>query len=468
MAAIIDKALEQRHRDGRPIRVALIGAGFMARGIALQISTVCRGIKVTAIVSRNAAAAERAALDAGLPAVRAIGSKQELSSVARGGGTAVTDDWRLVCESDEIDAIVEATGSIGYAADVALATIGAGKHLILMNAELDGTVGPILAQLAHEAGVVFTNVDGDQPGAIMNLYRFVKGIGLRPVLCGNIKGLHDPYRNPTTQADFARKWGQAVHMVTSFADGTKVSFEQAIVANATGMSVARRGMLGPSVDPGTPIERAVQTFPTERLIDGPPIVDYVVGAAPSPGIFVLGTIESPVQRRYLELYKLGHGPLYCFNTPFHLCHFEVPNTIARAILFGDATIAPIGGPQVEVVAAMKTSQSAGTVLDGIGQFMTYGLCENAAVVRQKRLLPIGVAEGCCLRTDVPRDHVLTYSDVVLPAARLIDRLRSRQEAFFHGPLRSAGYNSGSTSGGAVSAGRGDHAAARNEGTSADV
>ncbi|MGE0659047.1 MAG: NAD(P)H-dependent oxidoreductase [Reyranellaceae bacterium] len=468
MAAIIDKALEQRHRDGRPIRIALIGAGFMARGIALQISTACHGIRVMAIVSRNRTAAERAALDAGLQEVRTIGSKRELSRVAAAGGTAVTDDWRLVCESDEIDAIVEATGSISYAAEVALASIGAGKHLVLMNAELDGTVGPILAQLANEAGVIFTNVDGDQPGVIMNLYRFVKGIGLRPVLCGNVKGLHDPYRNPTTQAEFARKWGQAAHMVTSFADGTKVSFEQAIVANATGMSVARRGMLGPSVEPGTPIERAVQAFPTERLTYGPPIVDYVVGATPSPGIFVLGTIENPVQRRYLELYKLGSGPLYCFSTPFHLCHFEVPNTIARAVLFGDATIAPIGGPRVEVVAAMKTAQRAGTILDGIGQFMTYGLCENAAVVRQNRLLPIGVAEGCCLRTDVPRDHVLTYDDVILPADRMIDSLRSRQESLFQGASRHPGGQRDGSSRALNSVRRGDHAAAGSETVSADV
>ena len=91
------------------------------------------------------------------------------------------------------------------------------KHVVLMNAELDGTIGPILKTYADRAGVVLTNADGDQPGVMMNLYRFVQGIGVKPVLCGNIKGLHDPYRNPTTQEGFAKQWGQNPAMVTSFA-----------------------------------------------------------------------------------------------------------------------------------------------------------------------------------------------------------------------------------------------------------
>ena len=176
-----------------------------------------------------------------------------------------------------------------------------------MNAELDGTIGPILKIYADKAGVVLTNSDGDQPGVIMNLYRFVKGIGVKPVLCGNIKGLHDPYRNPTTQQDFARRWKQKPHMVTSFADGTKISFEQAIVANATGMRAAKRGMYGPTVPTDTPIQEAVHWYPLAEMTQGPGIVDYVVGAVPSPGVFVLGTHDHPAQKHYLNLYKLGDG-----------------------------------------------------------------------------------------------------------------------------------------------------------------
>ena len=150
----------------------------------------------------------------------------------------------LLCEADGIDAIIEVTGTIEYAAHLVMCAIAHYKHIILMNAELDGTIGPILKVHADRAGVVLSACDGDQPGVEMNLYRFVKSIGLKPLLCGNIKGLQDPYRNPTTQAGFAQRWGQNPAMVTSFADCTKISFKQAIVANGTGMKVAKRGMLG--------------------------------------------------------------------------------------------------------------------------------------------------------------------------------------------------------------------------------
>jgi predicted homoserine dehydrogenase-like protein len=301
-----------------------------------------------------------------------------------------------------------------------------------MNAELDGTIGPILKTHADRAGVVYTNADGDQPGVIMNLFRFVKGIGVKPVLCGNIKGLQDPYRNPTTQAGFARQWKQKAHMVTSFADGTKISFEQAIVANATGMTVAKRGMYGPTVPSGTPIKEAPNWYPSESLLVGDGIVDYVVGAEPGPGVFVLGTHDHPTQQHYLNLYKLGEGPFYCFYTPYHLCHFEVPTTIARAVLFNDAAIAPIGGPRVDVVATAKIDLKCDQTLDGMGYYMTYGQAEKSEVVNREALLPMGLAEGCRLKRDISKDSVLTYDDVELPIGRLCDKLRSEQNNYFAG------------------------------------
>ena len=111
-----------------------------------------------------------------------------------------------------------------------------------MNAEIDATIGPILQVYAERHGVILSACDGDEPGVQMNLYRWVKGLGLEPRVIGNVKGLQDPYRNPTTQQGFAEQWGQSASMVTSFADGSKISFEQAIVANATGFTVLERGM----------------------------------------------------------------------------------------------------------------------------------------------------------------------------------------------------------------------------------
>lgn len=425
---IVDRALEERERDGAPIRVGLVGAGFMGRGIALQILTATPGMELVAVANRNLAPAREAYVGAGTAEPQEAGSVEDLERAIRDGRPAITSDPLLLAEADGIDAVVEVTGSVEYAAQVVLRAIEYGKHVVLMNAELDGTLGPILKERADRAGVIYTNADGDQPGVMMNLYRFVKGIGVRPVLCGNIKGLHDPYRNPTTQEAFARQWGQKPHMVTSFADGTKISFEQAIVANATGMRVAKRGMHGPTVEPGTRIEEAAHLFDPAELLEGDGIVDYVVGAAPNPGVFVLGTHSHPVQQHYLNLYKLGEGPLYCFYTPYHLCHFEVPATVARAVLFGDAALAPSGPPRVDVVATAKVDLEPGDELDGFGGYLAYGLAENARVAASENLLPMGLTEeGCRISRPVPKDQVLTYEDVELPEGRLCDRLRAEQD-----------------------------------------
>jgi predicted homoserine dehydrogenase-like protein len=427
---IVDTALAQRAKDQNPIRVGMIGAGFMARGVALQVATACPGIRIAAIANRTLDKARQAYEEAGQGDIVECRNLSDLEAAIREGRPAITPDPVHLAEADGIDVLLEVTGAIEDALPAVLTGIEHRKHIVLMNAELDGTVGPILKVKADRAGVVYTNVDGDQPGVIMNLYRFVKGIGLKPVLCGNIKGLHDPYRTPLTQAEFARRWGQRPSMVTSFADGTKISFEQAIVANGTGMRVAKRGMHGPTVAPGTPIQEVANLYPLEDLLEGPGIVDYVVGASPGPGVFVLGTIENPQQRHYLNLYKLGEGPLYCFYTPYHLCHFEVPNTIARAALFGDPALAPLGAPVVEVIAAAKRDLRAGEVLDDLGHFMTYGLAENADTVASANLLPIGIAPGCRLKRDLSTDDVLTYDDVELPANRLCDRLRQEQAEYF--------------------------------------
>lgn len=427
---IVDRALEARQQESDPIRVGMIGAGFMGRGIAMQIISRVPGMRLVAIANRTVEGAMRAYAEAGQSDVEAVGSVAQLEQAVSSDRYAVTDDATLLCQAGMIDAIIEVTGAVEFGAHVVMEAIANGKHVVVMNAELDGTIGPILKQFANKNGVVFTNVDGDQPGVTMNLYRFVRGIGVKPVLCGNIKGLQDPYRNPTTQAEFARKWKQQAHMVTSFADGTKISFEQAIVANATGMRVAKRGMFGPTVPPGTPIKEAVNWYPLDALTEGEGIVDYVVGAEPGPGVFVLGTHDHPTQRHYLDLYKLGGGPLYCFYTPYHLCHFEAPTTVARAVLFKDAAISPIEGPRVDVVTTAKTDLRSGQVLDGMGYYMTYGQAENSDVAHAQRLLPMGLAEGCRLKRNLSKDHVLTYDDVELPEGRLCDRLREEQNSLF--------------------------------------
>lgn len=424
---IVDTALRKRAEEGRPIRVGVIGAGFMADGLTNQIVNSTPGMELVAIANRTAEKGTHLFEKAGRES-RRVENAAELHAAIEAGVAAVTSDPLLVCESPLVDAIVEVTGAIEFSAQVVLRAIEHGKHVVLMNAELDGTVGPILKTYADRAGVILTGCDGDQPGVEMNLYRFVKGMGLTPLVCGNIKGLQDPYRNPTTQAGFAEKWGQNPTMVTSFADGTKISFEQAIVANATGMRVAKRGMVGAAFEGH--VDELTKHYDIDELRAGSGFVDYVVGfnIKPGPGVYVLATHDDPKQRHYLNLYKLGEGPLYSFYTPYHLCHFEVPASIARAVIFNDAVLQPLDGPFVDVITMAKTDLAAGTVLDGLGGYHTYGEAENHPIVRSESLLPIGLAEGCTLIRPVAKDAALTYADVIVPTGRLCDRLRAEQNA----------------------------------------
>ncbi len=427
---LVDRALEQCEKSGRPILVAMVGAGFMGRGIALQINRFTRGIRLVAIVNRSLENARRAFVEARCEPVREVESAAALERSIAANEYAVTQNFDVVATCPSIEAVVEVTGSIEYGAGVVLRAIEQAKHVVLMNAELDAVLGPILKNRADRAGVVYTASDGDQPGVILNLYRFLRGIGITPLLCGSIKGLHDRHRNPTTQEGFARRWGQKPKMVTSFADGTKISFEQATVANATGMQVGRRGMYGPSVPPGTSILEAASWYPSEALDQPGGIVDYVVGASPAPGGFIIGRQDDPIQRHYLNLYKLGEGPYYVFHTPYHLCHLEVPNSIGRAVLFSDATVAPEAGLRVEVIAVAKTDLKPGDVLDGFGGYHTYGLAENFATAAREKLLPMGLAEGCRVLRPIAKDDALTWGDVAVPEGRLCDRLRSEQNLLF--------------------------------------
>ena len=427
---IVDSALKARAAAGNPVKVAMVGAGFMARGTANQIINSVPGMRLVAIANRTLDRARRAYTEAGVPEdqIVVVRSAKDLEAAMAAGKYAVTDDAYAACEAGGVDAVLDITGAVEFGANVTLRAFAHGKHVVTMNAELDGTVGPLLKRLADKAGVILSGSDGDQPGVEMNLYRFVRSIGLTPLVCGNIKGLQDPYRTPATQEGFAKKWGQNPWMVTSFADGTKISFEQALVANATGMRVEKRGMRG------TPhaghIDELTTAYDVDKLRALGGVVDYVVGSKPGPGVFVLATNDDPKQKHYLNLYKLGEGPLYSFYTPYHLCHFEAPLSVARVVLFGDPVIQPTAGPMVDVVATAKTDLKAGDALDALGGYMTYGQCENYDASRAENLLPIGIAQGCRLKRDVPKDEVLTYADVELPAGRTIDRLRAEQDVMF--------------------------------------
>ena len=424
MMMYVDTLLKELANQGNPIRVAMAGCGFMGRGLVNQIVNSVPGMSLSVIAVRSPETALKALSDAGVDAAAVVDSPASLDKAISSGKTAVTQDFEAITKADGVDVVIDVTGAVEFGCHLALDCFENGKHLVLMNAEVDATVGAELGRRADAAGVVFTGCDGDQPGVQMNLIRFVRTIGVTPLVSGNIKGLQDPYRNPTTQEGFARRWGQDPWMVTSFADGTKMSVEQSIVANAAGLSVHKRGMLGR--DHKGHVDELTQMYDIDELRDLGGAVDYVVYSSPNPGIYCLGAHDDPKQQHYLELYKLGKGPLYSFYTPYHLCHFEVPITVARAALLGDPTVRALDTRYVEAVTTAKIDLQAGTVLDRLGGYHYYGEAEKAHIARAERLLPIGAAEGCELVRDVPKDATLTYDDVKLPAGRLVDELLAAQ------------------------------------------
>lgn len=423
---IVDKALEKRQIEGKPIRVGLVGSGFAARGFALQLLTAAVGMKLVAISNRTISEAERAYKDAGIDTFAKITSQIKFEDAVKAGTPVVTDNPFLICESEQIDVVVEATGETEFGVHVVMKAIENGKHVVLINAELDATLGPILKSYADKKGVVYTQADGDQPAVLMNLVRYVKSIGFKPVMAGNIKSLIDCRRTPATQKKWAEEHFQRPKMVTSFADGTKISAEMATISNGTGFRVLKRGMVGPKCDH---VDNAAKLFSLEELMNGG-AVDYILGAQPSFGVFVLGYTENDIRKRYMNVYKMGEGPLYTFYVPYHLSPLEAPLSVARAALFGDAALAPIGGLVTEVITLAKRDIKAGEKLDGVGGYTCYGMLENYDVSTKENLLPMGLSDGCTAKHDIPMDTAITYEDVEVPASRLADKLRDEQNNKF--------------------------------------
>ena len=426
---IVDNALQFREDINNPIKVGIVGAGFMSVGIVNQIERHTKGMKTVAICNRTTERAIQCYQKAGVEDITICETQDQLNSVIASGSYGICNDPALLCASEEVDIIVEATGAIEFGAKVVLTAIEHGKPTLMLNPELDATIGPILKHYADKAGVMLSQSDGDQPGVIMNLYRYVKGLGLEPLVCGNIKGFLDEHKTPTDMEEFARNVNQGTRMITNFTDGTKLSFEQASVANATGMGVAKRGMSAYRTKKHIDDLTYLHDIDDLKALGG--IVDFVVGAKPGPGVYVYGATDDPMVKDYLKYLKMGPGPLYSFYTPYHLCFFDIPSSIARAFHFNDPVMYPVGGPTVEVITMAKQDLKAGETLDGYGGYLSYGICENYDAARSESLLPIGISEGVKLKKDVPKDRPLSFDDIEYPDDNLIFQLYEEQLAMFN-------------------------------------
>ncbi|HEX6707574.1 MAG TPA: NAD(P)-dependent oxidoreductase [Albitalea sp.] len=423
---IVDTALAKRSAEGNPVRVALVGGGYMARCIALQIVSAVRGMRLVAIANRTVEKAERAYRDAGVTDIVRVDSAAALEQAISQNRHAVIDDALEMCRAGQIDAVIECTGHVEHGTRVSFEAIRHGKHVILLSAEIDASVGPILKTYADRAGVIFSYTDGDEPGVGMNLYRFLDSMGYQPVLMGQLKGFLDRYRNPETQRELATRLGQNPSVLACFADGSKLALEAAIMGNATGFVPQVRGMRG---YPCAHVNDMLKELTPDHF-KGAGMVEYALGAAPHTGAFVICMNDHPEKRKLMQYLKMGEGPLYMFYTPYHLPPWQIPHSVARAVLFNDPTITPRGAPVCDTVSYAKRDLKAGERLDGMGGFTCYGLVERYEVCRREATLPIAVSLDCRLKRDIAKDQPIGYADVELPADRLVDKLRVEQDERF--------------------------------------
>ena len=408
--------LEALERDGKPIRIGLVGAGQMGRGFIAQVAGI-PGMDVTAAADLDT--------DRVREAFQSAGREPVDGSDGRPDRPGVTEDALALTRSPAVDVIVEATGIPEIGARVAFEAIHNGKHVVMLNVEADITVGAILGKMARSAGVVYTGSAGDEPGAIMELYDFARSLGFEVLVAG--KGKNNPLdvaASPETVAGEAAEKNMNPEMLASFVDGTKTMVEMAAVANATGFTPDVPGMHGPEE---TVPERLATLFSTEEeggSLSRYGTVEYVRGIA--PGVFVVLRSGSEPVRETLQYLGQGKGPNYVLYRPYHLTSLETPMSVARAALYNEPTIVSGEVPAAEVVAVAKRDLPAGEKLGGIGSADYYG-CVYAAP-QASGMLPIGLAGGARLKSPISRGSVIQLPDVEPREDSFVVNLRRLQEA----------------------------------------
>ena len=414
LARLADRAAERGD-----VAVAVVGTGFMGRGLVQQIA-LTPGMRSALVVARRPEIAVAACTAAGLAAPVVSDDPAALAEAVAQGTPAVTREPGAAVELTGIDVVVEATGALAYGARVILGALAAGKDVVSLNAELDATIGHLLHGEAERAGGVYSIADGDQPGVLLRQIEFVAGMGLEVVAAVNCKRNLDVHQSPDDSRPYAERDRTSVAMTTAFGDGTKMQIENAVVANLTGLVPDVRGMHGVA----TTLDRAVADVTAALSRRG--VVEYTLGGDFGGGVFVIGRSEDDRVRHYMRYSKLGDGPEFLFFRPYHLMHFEVPLTIAQAVLDRLPLGRPIGPPVAEAVAMAKRDLRPGDELDGIGGFSCYGHVDTAE--RAEGYLPIGLAAHGRVVEPVPADQPVPLAAVELDDEADLVRLRARQNA----------------------------------------
>jgi predicted homoserine dehydrogenase-like protein len=415
--------LRRREKEKNPIRAAVIGSGFFGSAVIRQLVRT-PGITPAIIANRTPEKAAAALARTGVERDRILfcEDKKSARQAIEKGDYVVTSRLELPLELPEVEVVAETTGDPLVGCEIALAALRAGKHFVAANPETHATVGAILREEADRAGVVYSDMDGDQPGILKKLYDYVEGIGFKPVVAGNCKGVMKRYATPDTQADYCSKHPIKPWIATAAADGTKLNIEMCILANATGMRSPKLGMTGVE----TTLPTLLSDFEQKGLLERGPIVEYTLGIP--VGVFVIGYHADPWVQEEMRYFKMGNGPHYLFFVPHVLCQYDAVPTIASAVIYREPAITPLKEKvMAEVLTFAKRDLETGQKLDGIGGFDCYGIIANHKTDRND-WLPIGLSGFARLKRPVRKDEPLRLSDVEMAESNVLIDLYYEQEA----------------------------------------
>jgi predicted homoserine dehydrogenase-like protein len=422
----IDEKLRALENRNTPVMAALVGAGQMGQEILCQVQLM-KGIRIPVVVDVTFERAEQAFTMAQIDLARIVRTNDlsTAQSALEAGRLIVTTEWRLATALAGIQVVIDATGSPEMGVTIAMECIQVKKHIVMMNVECDVTVGPILRQMANNAGVIYTLAAGDEPAAIVELHRFAAALGFDIVAAG--KGKNNPlniYATPDALAERARARDMSARMLCEFVDGSKTAVEMCSVSNATGLVPDVRGMHGAKATR----ETLHQVFcPKDQggVLSRRGVVDFAIGV--HPGVFVVFTTDQPRLKHGLIQRDMGNGPNYLLFRPYHLCSIEVPLTAAQAVIYGESSGHPLRRPVSECIAVAKRDLKAGETLDGIGEYCYRGSIDGIEITRKENLLPLGLAKGCVLKQAVARDRAIRYDDLEKVPDTLLLQMRKLQD-----------------------------------------
>lgn len=414
--------------NGESIRLAVMGAGKMGTSLISQLANI-DAMEVKLVIDRTPQKAIDALVRSGVAEDKIIYTDDynEGYEILEKGYVCVSTNYRLSYKLMQINAVVDCTGNPSFGAVIARKTIQYHKHMISFNVECEATVGPVLHDMAKKAGVVYTGILGDEPGAIIDLCDQAFGMGLDVLVAAKGKNNRlDEYVTPDQVRAEAIEKGLNPKMLTSFIDGTNTMIELNSVCNALGFLPDSFGCHGIETSP----ESAVEDFKLKSdggILDNYKVVEFSKGMA--PGVFIIVTSDKEDVRDLMKFLGFGDGPNYLMYRPYHLTSLEAPITIYNAVVENEPTIAPIQGQVADTVTIAKRDIKKGETLDGIGSEKVFGKLTSHTRSMKEDLLPIGlITPKTVAKVDIPKDTLIDMTMVEIDERATITRLRRRQNS----------------------------------------